>query len=92
MQFPKCDETPLGIYPVVDRANKLQPLYECGITTAQLRVKDMKGKVLESEIVRAIEISEAFGVRLFINTIGNWLLSTMPMVSIWDRRIYKRLI
>ncbi len=67
MRFPKCDDTPLGIYPVVDRAEKLRPLYECGITTAQLRVKDMEGRALEEEIVNAIEVSRAFDVRLFVN-------------------------
>ena len=67
MRFPKCDETPLGIYPVVDRAYKLTPLYQNGITTAQLRVKDMDGDILEKEIVEAIEISRAFGARLFVN-------------------------
>ncbi len=67
MRFPKCDETPLGIYPVVDRAEKLRPLYECGISTAQLRVKDMEGRALEEEIVNAIEVSREFDVRLFVN-------------------------
>ena len=67
MHFPKCDNTPLGIYPIVDRADKLLPLYECGITTAQLRVKDKRGEALEREIIEAISVSERFGVRLFIN-------------------------
>jgi len=67
MKFPKCDETPLGIYPVVDRTEKLKPLYECGITTAQLRIKDLSGDALENEIVEAIQISNTFNVRLFIN-------------------------
>ena len=67
MKFPKCDDTPLGIYPVVDRAEKLRPLYECGITTAQLRVKDMEGEVLEEEIVEAIAVSRTFNARLFVN-------------------------
>ena len=67
MRFPKCDDTPLGIYPVVDRAEKLQLLYECGITTAQLRVKDMEGEALEREIVEAIMVSREFDVRLFVN-------------------------
>jgi len=67
MRFPKCDDTPLGIYPVVDRAEKLRPLYECGISTAQLRVKDMEGEVLEEEIVEAIAVSRTFNARLFVN-------------------------
>ena len=68
MKFPKCDETPLGIYPIVDRAYKLKPLYECGITTAQLRTKDkFHGQALEDEVIEAIKISEAFNVRFFLN-------------------------
>ena len=67
MKFPKCDQAPLGIYPVVDRAYKLKSLYEAGITTAQLRVKDMQGDVLENEVIEAIKISDAFKARFFLN-------------------------
>jgi len=68
MKFPKCDDTPLGIYPVVDRAYKLRPLYEVGITTAQLRTKDaFSGEELEDEIIEAIKISEEFNARFFLN-------------------------
>jgi len=68
MKFPKCDETPLGIYPIVDRAYKLKSLYEVGITTAQLRTKDaFQGKELEDEIIEAIKISEAYNARFFLN-------------------------
>ncbi len=67
MKFKNCGTTPLGIYPVVDRTDKLEPLYKCGITTTQLRVKDLKGEELEREIVRAIKISKQYNARLFIN-------------------------
>ena len=67
MKFPKCDEIPLGLYPIVDRAHKLKPLYEAGVTTAQLRVKDLDGSDLESEIVKAIELSDANNARFFLN-------------------------
>ncbi len=67
MRFEDCGNKPLGIYPVVDRAYKLESLYEVGITTAQLRVKDMKESVLEQEIIEAIKISEKHDARLFIN-------------------------
>jgi len=67
MKFPKCDETPLGFYPIVDRTHKLKPLYEVGVTTAQLRVKNMEGEVLESEVAEAIELSKAYNVRFFLN-------------------------
>ena len=67
MTFPPCNNTPLGIYPVVDRTAKLKPLYRYGITTAQLRIKDLTGDALEQEIIQAIQISEQYNVRLFIN-------------------------
>ncbi|SFV63017.1 Thiamin-phosphate pyrophosphorylase [hydrothermal vent metagenome] len=69
MKFPKCDEnTPLGIYPIVDRAYKLRPLYEVGITTAQLRTKDkFSGQALEDEVIEAIQISEEYDARFFLN-------------------------
>ena len=68
MKFKDCGNTPLGIYPVVDRAYKLKPLYECGITTAQLRTKDaFLGQALEDEVKEAIQISEAYNARFFLN-------------------------
>jgi len=67
MKFLNCGDTPLGIYPVVQRAYKLEALYQAGITTAQLRVKDMSGAVLENEIIEAIRISEVYNTRLFVN-------------------------
>ena len=67
MKFPKCDNTPLGIYPIVDRADKLLSLYECGITTAQLRIKDMEGEVLEKEVIEAIALSKQYKARFFLN-------------------------
>jgi len=73
MKFLECGIRPLGIYPVVDRAYKLTALYEAGITTTQLRVKDMSGEILENEIVEAIRISSEYNSRLFINDF--WLLA-----------------
>lgn len=67
MKFLDCGAKPLGIYPVVQRAYKLEALYEAGITTAQIRVKDMHDEELEAEIVEAIKISEAYDARLFVN-------------------------
>jgi len=67
MKFLNCGIRPLGIYPVIDRAYKLTALYEAGVTTAQLRVKDMQGDKLEAEIIEAIRISSEYNTRLFIN-------------------------
>jgi thiamine-phosphate diphosphorylase len=67
MTFLSCGETPLGIYPLVDRAYKLETLFSLGITTAQLRTKDLTDENLENEIKKAIEISNKYKARLFIN-------------------------
>ena len=67
MTFLNCGETPLGIYPLVDRAEKLETLFLLGITTAQLRIKDLTNQALENEIVEAINISNKYNARLFIN-------------------------
>ena len=67
MTFPSCGSTPLGIYPLVDRANKLEILYSLGVTTTQLRIKDLQNEKLENEIIQAIQISEKYQARLFIN-------------------------
>ncbi|HHD75747.1 MAG TPA: thiamine phosphate synthase [Campylobacterales bacterium] len=67
MTFKDCGNTSLGIYPLVDRANKLETLYKLGITTTQLRIKDLQNKALEKEIIQAIAISNNYNARLFIN-------------------------
>jgi thiamine-phosphate pyrophosphorylase/hydroxymethylpyrimidine kinase/phosphomethylpyrimidine kinase/thiamine-phosphate diphosphorylase len=67
MKFKDCGSTPLGIYPVVERAYKLEALYQSGISTAQLRVKDRQGDALEKEIIEAINISQRHDARLFVN-------------------------
>jgi len=68
MKFKNCGTIPLGIYPVVDSAYKLKPLYEVGITTAQLRTKDrFSGDELENEVLEAIKISEEYNARFFLN-------------------------
>ena len=67
MTFLDCGEIPLGLYPLVDRAEKLETLFSLGITTAQLRTKDLKKQALENEIIEAIRISNKYNARLFIN-------------------------
>jgi len=67
MKFKKCGNTPLGLYPVVDDYRKLKPLYELGVTTAQLRVKNMSLEEIEIQVKYAIEISKSFDARIFIN-------------------------
>lgn len=65
--FPDCGPEPLGLYPVVDRAHWLEILLPAGISTLQLRVKDLEGDALRDELARAIEIAHKYDARLFIN-------------------------
>lgn len=65
--FKSCGEKDLGLYPVVDSAEWLERLLPLGITTIQLRVKDLVDEALENEIQKAIKIAEQYNARLFIN-------------------------
>ncbi|WP_347136852.1 thiamine phosphate synthase [Parahaliea mediterranea] len=71
--FPDCGPRPLGIYPVVDRAAWLERLLPCGVTTIQLRVKDLAGAALAREVATAVRIARAFDARLFVN--DHWRLA-----------------
>ena len=65
--FPDCGAQPLGLYPIVDRAAWLERLLPLGVSTIQLRIKDLHGAALLREIDRAVAISRQAGCRLFIN-------------------------
>jgi len=65
--FRSCGPDALGFYPIVDRAEWLNRLLPLGVTTAQLRIKDLSGEELEREIARAIELARTSDCRLFIN-------------------------
>jgi hydroxymethylpyrimidine kinase/phosphomethylpyrimidine kinase/thiamine-phosphate diphosphorylase len=65
--FPECNQPLLGLYPVVDRAQWIEKLAPSGITTIQLRVKDLSDKTLEEEIQQAITLAQKNNIRLFIN-------------------------
>ena len=65
--FPECNQPQLGLYPVVDRADWITRLASTGVSTMQLRVKDLTGEQLEDEIKRAIELGVQHNCRLFIN-------------------------
>lgn len=69
--FPSCvggdEPDKLGLYPVVDSVRWLERLLPLGITTAQLRVKDLSGRALELEIEQAVALGKKYQCRLFIN-------------------------
>ena len=65
--FPDCGTQPLGFYPVVDSVAWLRRLLPLGVTTAQLRVKNLNGEALAEEIRQAVLLSRQYKTRLFIN-------------------------
>ena len=71
--FLDCNQPPLGLYPVVDSAAWLKKLANSGVSTIQLRIKDLRGTELEKEIEKAVKLAEEFGFRLFIN--DHWELA-----------------
>jgi hydroxymethylpyrimidine kinase/phosphomethylpyrimidine kinase/thiamine-phosphate diphosphorylase len=66
-KFPDCGSTKLGFYPIVDRFEWIKRLLPMGISSVQLRIKDLRGVELEKEIQRACEYSRKYHCRLFIN-------------------------
>ncbi len=70
--FLSCG-TSIGIYPVVDRADWIRRLAPIGITTIQLRIKDLHDQDLEQEVILAIKLAQQFNCRLFIN--DHWQLA-----------------
>lgn len=66
-KFPDCGVKPIGLYPVVDRATWLEKLLPLGVTSIQLRIKDLQGRALRQEIQQAIQIAGQYNARLFIN-------------------------
>lgn len=57
----------LGLYPVVDSLEWISRLLKAGITTIQLRIKDLPEDQVEGEIKQAITLGHQYNARLFIN-------------------------
>jgi len=67
LKFPGCGPGPIGLYPIVDRAEWVERLLAMGVTMVQLRSKDLAGVELEREVRRAIEAGRKHDARVFIN-------------------------
>ncbi|AOE48805.1 thiamine phosphate synthase [Kangiella sediminilitoris] len=65
--LPCTEKKEIGLYPVVDRAKWLERLLPLGVSTIQLRIKDMSGEELEQEIIEAQRVAREYNARLFIN-------------------------
>jgi len=57
----------LGLYPVVDSVEWIARLLEAGVTTIQLRIKDLPDDHVEDDIAAAIALGKQYHARLFIN-------------------------
>lgn len=68
--FPECGAEPLGLYPIVDSAQKIASCAQ-QFSTMQLRIK--KTLEVEQEIVNAVAYSQKNNVRLFVN--DHWQLA-----------------
>ncbi len=73
LSLPNGDSASLGLYPVVDSAQWLQRLLPLGVSTIQLRIKNLASEALEREIERAVRIARKANCRLFIN--DHWPLA-----------------
>lgn len=66
---PSFPATPhkLGLYPVVDSVAWISRLLDTGVTTIQLRIKDLPEIAVEEDVVAAITLAKRYQARLFIN-------------------------
>ncbi|VUD59299.1 Thiamine-phosphate synthase [Thalassocella blandensis] len=66
-QRPHGECAPLGLYPVVDSVEWMARLLPIGITTIQLRVKDLLKAQLAEQIAQAVKLAKQWNCRLFVN-------------------------
>ena len=71
LEFAACGDE-LGLYPVVDSIEWLEKLMPLGITTIQLRIKNVDAN-LSAIIAHAVLLAQRYRVRLFIN--DHWQLA-----------------
>ena len=72
--FPTCSNALLGIYPIVDSTHWIKKLVSIGIRTIQLRMKHLQPSTWEKEIQSAVEITRAYGAKLFVNDAWRWAI------------------
>lgn len=70
---PFIAEQALGLYPVIDSLAWLDRLILLGVSTIQLRVKNLKGEALREMVAEAIAMANKAQVRLYIN--DHWQLA-----------------
>ncbi|MCV2886226.1 thiamine phosphate synthase [Aestuariibacter sp. AA17] len=66
-EFPRCSNTSLGLYPVVDSVDWIKTLLDAGVKTLQLRIKDPQHPELETQVESAVNLCRDYDCQLFIN-------------------------
>lgn len=66
LNFAPC-ASELGLYPIVDRALWLARLLPLGVKVIQLRVKDLRGDELKTEILKCVTLANEYDCQLYIN-------------------------
>lgn len=67
------EEPRLGLYAVVDSAERVEQVLAAGARTVQLRIKQASKQVLRGQIRRAAMVARAAGAQLFVN--DHWSLA-----------------
>ncbi len=63
----------IGFYPIVNRAEMVDKLVKAGAPTVQIRIKDLHGEELATEIRHAINLTRASNTKLYVN--DHWELA-----------------
>jgi hydroxymethylpyrimidine kinase/phosphomethylpyrimidine kinase/thiamine-phosphate diphosphorylase len=72
--FAPLDTPAMGLYPIVDSAEKLERLLELGLCTVQLRIKNREHPRLEEIIQQCISSGKKHKAQVFINDHWEWAL------------------
>jgi len=65
-ESPSCIAD-LGLYGIVNRSQQVEEYAKRGLKTLQLRIKDSTEEHIRLEVKKSVEISEQFGMQLFVN-------------------------
>jgi hydroxymethylpyrimidine kinase/phosphomethylpyrimidine kinase/thiamine-phosphate diphosphorylase len=67
LQFPSCGPEKLGFYPIVDDYSWMEKLLPLGVTTIQLRIKNLPMEEVDEQIRKASILARQYRCRLFVN-------------------------
>lgn len=64
---PSTGSDPLGLYPILPSYEWIERLQDTGVTTVQLRIKDLPKEVVCEQITKSVALCAKYGIRLFVN-------------------------